>query len=297
MLAGMEIGRMGIVGASGFLGGELARQASAAGWVVAGFSRSVREPDGVISEWREWSGSPDVSGLDAVVNLAGDPINKRWTESNKRKFRESRVGVTETVVSAIRGAEEKPKVLLNGSAVGIYGDRGDEVLDEGAGPGAGYLADLCIDWEAAAEDLTGVRVVRWRTGVVLGKGGMAWDQLRLVFSLGLGGRLGNGRQWMPWVHVEDLAGGMLHAIGAGLSGPVNGSAPEPERNAEFTRKVAAALHRPAFMHAPGWALKLVLDGFGGALLQSQRAMPAALLSSGFRFRFPSLESALDDLLA
>lgn len=290
-------GRMGIIGASGFLGGELARQASATGWAVAGFSRSAREPDETVSEWREWSDSPDVSGMDAVVNLAGAPINQRWTEANKRKFRASRVGVTETLVSAIRSAESKPSVLLNGSAVGIYGDRGDDLLDEGAPPGDGYLADLCVDWEAAAEVLDQLRVVRWRTGVVLGKGGMAWDQLRRVFTLGIGGRLGDGRQWMPWVHVEDLAGGMLHAIEAGISGPVNGTAPEPERNADFTRKVAKAMHRPAFMHAPGWALKLVLDGFGGALLQSQRAVPQALLTSGFRFRFPSLESALDDLLA
>jgi uncharacterized protein (TIGR01777 family) len=295
----MTVGKrkMGIVGASGFIGGELARQASEAGWEVVGYSRSKRDPDAVVAEWREWSGEPCVSGLDVIVNLAGEGIDKRWTESNKRSFRESRVGVVETIVGAVQRAEQRPKVFLNGTAVGFYGDRGDELLDEGSSPGDGYLAELCKDWEKAADSvgLLGVRVLTWRTGVVLGQGGAAWRKMRLAFSCGLGGRLGGGSQWMPWIHVEDLVAGMLHMLDTDYAGPVNATAPEPERNADFTRQLAKALHRPAFMHAPAWALKLGLGGFAGALLASQRAVPKVLLQEGYRFRYPTLELALDEL--
>lgn len=291
-------GRMGIVGASGFIGGELVRQASEAGWEVVGFSRSKRDPGGGVAEWREWSEEPCVSGLDAIVNLAGEGIDKRWTEANKRKFRESRVGVVETIVDALKRADERPKVFLNGTAVGIYGDRGDEVLEEDAGAGEGFLAGLCEDWERAADPAAGmgVRVVSWRTGVVLGRGGAAWDKMSKAFSLGVGGRLGKGDQWMPWIHVEDLVGGMLHVLGTNYGGPVNAVAPEPERNTDFTRKLGRALHRPAFMHAPAWALKLALGGFADALLASQRVEPKVMLQENYRFRYPSLESALDELV-
>ena len=291
-------GRIGIIGASGFLGGELARQASGSGWQVVGFSRRPPALDDAVADWRDWGGDPDVAGLDVLVNLAGASIAKRWTATNRKIFRESRVGVTETLVRAIEKAVNPPKVLLNGSAVGIYGDRGDEVLREDTPVGEGFLAGLCRDWEAAADSVKtmGVRVLKWRTGVVLGRGGEAWTKMRMTFALGLGGRFGNGRQWMPWIHVQDLAGAMLHAINEGLSGPINGTAPEPERNADFARMLAGALHRPAFLHAPGWALKIALGDFGGVLLESQRAVPEALLESGFRFRFPTLPEALDDLV-
>ena len=291
-------GRMGIVGASGFIGGELVRQASEAGWEVVGYSRRARDPGDGVAEWREWSQEPCVSGLDVIVNLAGEGIDKRWTEANKRLFRESRVGVVESIVGALRQAEARPGVFLNGTAVGIYGDRGDEELDEGASVGSGYLSELCEDWEKAADPAgeLGVRVLKWRTGVVLGRGGAAWSKMRMAFSLGAGGRLGGGDQWMPWIHVEDLVGGMLHVLGADYAGPVNATAPAPERNADFTRKLAKALHRPAFMHAPAWALKLGLGGFADALLASQRAMPKVLLKQGYRFRFPTLERAFGELV-
>ena len=163
---------MGIVGASGFIGGELVRQASEAGWEVVGYSRSERKPGDGVSEWREWGDEPCVCGLDVIVNLAGEGIDKRWTEERKKQFRESRVGVVETIVGALRRAERRPLVFLNGTAVGIYGDGGDEVIEEGAPVGDGYLAELCRDWEKAADpaaDLD-VRVLQWRTGVVLGEG-------------------------------------------------------------------------------------------------------------------------------
>ncbi len=290
-------GKLGIVGASGFIGGVLSDLAGSHGWSVVGFSRRPRNPAGSVSEWREWSGRPDVSGLDALVNLAGESIAQRWTASNRKLFHESRVGVTETLVSAIAEAGQGPRVLVNGSAVGIYGDRGDEMLTDQAEPGAGYLADLCVEWESTAMPLRdrGVVVSLLRTGIVLGRGGDAWERMKKVFSLGLGGRFGSGCQWMPWIHVDDLAGGILHAIQHQLDGPLNGVAPEPERNKDFTEKLAKSLSRPAFVHAPEWGLKVGLGEFGGALLASQRAVPEALLDSGFRFRFPSLESALAEL--
>jgi uncharacterized protein (TIGR01777 family) len=294
-------GQLGIVGASGFIGRELARQAAAAGWRVCGFSRSPRKAGGGIAAWRDWPERPDFRGLDALVNLAGEPVNRRWTAERRRQLRDSRIGVTERIAAGLAAlpAAERPRVLVNSSAVGIYGDRGDEILEEGAAPGSGYLADLCRDWEKAADRVAeqGPRVMKWRTGVVLGREGAAFKQMLIPFRLGVGGRLGSGRQWLPWIHVEDLTASMLHGIGhPTLSGPVNGSAPEPERNLDFTRKLGKALRRPAVLPVPPLALKLVLGEFAGAVLSSQRAIPRALLESGFRFRFPTLDEALADLL-
>ncbi|MCW1921276.1 TIGR01777 family oxidoreductase [Luteolibacter arcticus] len=294
-------GSLGIVGASGFVGRQLARQATAAGWKVCGFSRQARGPEPGIPAWREWSESPDLRGLTALVNLAGEPINQRWTAENKRRFHESRIGVTESLRRGVEklAEEERPRVLVNSSAVGIYGDRGDEILEDDAKSGTGYLADLCRDWEVAADGVAGLglRVMKWRIGVVLGREGASFKQMLLPFRLGLGGRLGPGTQWMPWIHVEDLAGSMLHGIGhASLVGPVNGSAPEPERNADFTRKLAKALKRPAFMTVPPFALKMVIGDFSAAALSSLRAVPRALLDSGYRFRYPTLEMALEELV-
>lgn len=291
---------LGIVGASGFIGRELAGQAAREGWRVVGYSRSPRAGDDTISGWREWSGGPEVDlrGLEALVNLAGHPIDRRWTAENRRLFRESRVGVTAALSAALRGlpAGARPRVWINGTAVGIYGDRGDEILEETAAPGAGYLAGLCCDWEAAAAD-SPVRTIQLRTGMVLGREGAAFGKMRRIFKLGLGGRLGSGRQWQPWIHVQDLAGAILHGIGhPTLAGPVNGSAPEPERNAELTRKLARALRRPAWFPAPPFALRLLLGDFAGAVLASERAVPRALLESGFRFRFPELGRALEELV-
>lgn len=287
---------VGIVGASGFIGRAVAEEASSKGWRVVGFSRRERAAGGSIAEWRRWSDSVDLSGLDAVVNLAGEPIDRRWTDAVREKLRSSRIGVTETLVEAMAGSA--PEVFVNGSAVGIYGDRGDERLTEEAPAGEGFLADLCRDWEAAAERVpAGVRVAKVRTGIVLGAGGAAWAKMERVFRLGMGGRFGDGRQWMPWIHIADLAGGMVHALDtAEVSGAFNGVAPEPQRNADFTRRLAEAMNRPAVFHAPAWALKLGLGEFADALLASQRVVPDVLLKRGYRFRYPELGAALDDLL-
>lgn len=298
---GSVIRSAGVVGASGLVGRAVSCELAERGIGVSGFSRrpAGRSQPGV-AEWRS-SEDLDVAGLDAVVNLAGESVARRWTAANRRAFHASRVGLTGRLVDSIGrlGQADRPRLLVNASAVGIYGDGVDEVLDESAAPGKGYLAELCVEWEQAAvrAEQLGVRVVCLRIGVVLGRGGPAFEKLRRLFALGVGGRLGSGRQWMPWVHIADLAGAVGFMLCDGrLDGPVNGTAPGPERNAEFTRKLAAELHRPALLPVPGFALKLVLGGFGGALLEGQRAVPGALLESGFEFRFPDLESALSDLL-
>lgn len=291
--------RIAILGVTGFIGGGLPAMLARRGWVCTGVSRSG---GGNVDGVETWSTPTDFdpAGYDAILNLAGESIDRRWTAANRRIFRESRVGLTDTLVHAIHDlpATERPKVLVNGSAVGIYGDRGDRPLDESAAPGRGPLADLCRDWEAAAlaAETFGLRVVVLRTGIVLGRGGGAFAKLRRVFRLGLGGRLGSGEQWMSWIHLDDLRRAIVRAVeSASLSEAVNAVAPAPERNADFTRKLAAALHRPAVLPVPAGVLKLALGGFGAALLDSQRAIPAALAADGFEFRHPTLESALTDL--
>lgn len=292
--------RIAILGVTGFIGHGLPAMFAAEGFACTGVSRSGSGAVQGVDRWQ----TPDalnLAGHHVVINLAGEPIDRRWNAENKRRFHESRVGVTRRVVAAISGLppDARPKVLVNTSAVGIYGDRGDDVLTESSAPGGDYLAELCADWEATAieAEALGVRVVRPRIGVVLGRGGPAFGKLLLVFKSGLGGRLGSGRQWMPWIHLDDLRGALVHAvISDSLTGAANCSAPHPERNRDFTRKFAAAVHRPAVLPVPGFALKLALGGFGGALLASQRALPAALEADGFRFRHPTLESALADLV-
>ena len=292
--------RVAIIGVTGFIGHGLPEMFAEKGAVCTGVSRSGGGDVSGVDRWQT-PDAMDFSGHQAVINLAGAPIDRRWTEENKRRFHESRVGVTRRVVEAIRKLppEDRPQVLVNGSAVGIYGDRGDEVLTESAAPADDYLADLCKQWEAAAmeAEALGVRVVRLRTGIVLGRDGGAFQQLSTVFKLGIGGKLGSGRQWMPWIHVDDLRRAILHAVfSESLTGAVNGSAPAAERNRGFTRKLATALHRPAIFRVPGFALKLALGEFGGTLLGGQHARPAALDADGFVFRYPTLESALAELV-
>jgi uncharacterized protein len=292
--------RAAIIGVTGFVGRGLPELLREKGIATTGVSRSGGGKLAGVDQWQH----PDqlnLAGHQAVINLAGEPIDQRWTEKTRLLFHQSRVGVTHRVVQAIAQlpVEDRPKVLVNASAVGIYGDRHDEILTDTAARGQGYLADLCAAWENAAleAESLGVRVVRLRIGIVLGKDGSAFKKLLLVFKLGIGGRLGSGQQWMPWIHVADLRAAIVHAVVTeSVSGPVNGSAPEPERNADFTRKLASALHRPALIPAPGFALRLVLGEFGGALLAGQRAVPSALDKAGFQFQFPTLERALDDLI-
>ena len=294
------IHRVAIVGVTGFVGRGLPGVFAEKGVATTGISRAGNGSTSGVDRWQ----SPDTldfSGHQAVINLSGEPIDQRWNDRSRQKFHESRVGLTTRVVAAISKLpeNERPAVLVNASAVGIYGDRGEEMLIDTARPGSGYLADLCADWEHAAQgaEALGVRVVRLRIGIVLGKGGSAFEKLRFVIRLGIGGRLGSGQQWMPWIHLEDLRAAIVHSVFSEvLQGPVNGTAPNPERNVDLTRTLAAALHRPAIFPAPAFALKLVLGEFGSALLAGQRAIPAALQADGFHFRFPTLEAAVADLV-
>jgi uncharacterized protein (TIGR01777 family) len=218
----------------------------------------------------------------------------RWTGEKKARIRDSRVKGTRNLVAGLRALPSRPRVLVCASAVGFYGDRGDEVLDEASAPGGDFLAGVCREWEAeaAAAEGLGVRVVHLRLGVVLGRGG-ALRRMLLPFRLGVGGTLGSGRQWFPWIHVEDAAGLFLHAAAAeGLRGPVNAVAPAPCTNREFTKALGRVLRRPTVLPAPRFGVRLALGEFADLLFASARVLPRAALASGYAFRFPGLEEAI-----
>lgn len=292
--------KIAVAGVTGLIGSGLPEIFAARGWETTGLSRKRDGGNSRVACWQSYD-ALDFNGHAAVVNLAGKSVFQRWTEKRFREIRESRLGTTRAIVAAIRRAppENRPRVLINGSAVGIYGDRGDEYLGEDSAAGEGRLARLCREWEEearAAEEL-GVRVVLLRTGIVLGKSGGAFPLMGRVFRCGLGGKLADGRQWMPWIHLADERSIIVHALEhEGISGALNACAPAPERNAAFTRKLASALHRPAVLPAPVWGLKLVLGGFGETLAHSQRAVPEKALETGFRFAFSDLAAAFGDLL-
>lgn len=287
---------VGIIGASGWLGEHLTAALLEQGRQVVGFSRRPREDQDF--EWRQWDGEGeiDLSGVGGVVNLAGEAIDQRWNQKRKEAFYRSRITLTENLVNAVSASEVK--VLLNSSAVGIYGDRKEVLLSEGSKPGAGYLAELCVAWEKAAmvaED-SGIRVCCLRTGVVLGRGGRAWEKIRKVFRLGLGGKLGDGRQWMPWIHLDDEIGGIIHCLDQDLSGPVNLVSPYPVRNEELTLILSRAVARPAIFPVPRLALKLVFGEFAEeGLLASQKVEPAVLKKDRYQFKYSHIGHALADL--
>ncbi len=253
--------------------------------------------------WDPEAGPPPAAALDgveAVFHLAGDSVGEgRWTAAKKARIRDSREKGTRNLVAALAALPKRPRVLVSASAVGWYGDRGEEVLDEAAPAATDFLGEVCAAWEAEARkaEALGVRVVRLRLGVVLGEGGGALGRMLLPFRLGVGGRLGSGRQWMPWVHRDDVVGLALHAAAtASLSGAVNAVSPNPVTNAEFTRTLGRVLRRPAFLPAPAFALRLALGEFAEVLLASTRAVPRTAEQSGYRFRHPDLEQALRSIL-
>jgi uncharacterized protein (TIGR01777 family) len=238
--------------------------------------------------------------VEVVFNLAGEPVFEgRWTDEKKRRIRDSRVVGTRNLVSTIAASESRPKVLVSASAVGYYGDRGDEELDETSTSGHDFLAEVCVDWEreAMVAEQLGVRVVCVRIGIVLAPGGGALATMLTPFRMGIGGRLGSGRQWMPWVHIKDLAGAMLHASrNDAIRGPMNGVAPRPVTNADFTRALANAVRRPALLPVPRIALRLALGEVSDILLASQRVFPKVAENSGYVFEHPDLAGALEDVM-
>jgi uncharacterized protein len=242
-----------------------------------------------------------LEGLDAVVHLAGENLaGGRWTASRKAAIRDSRVLGTRLLSQTLAAAAQPPRVLISASAIGYYGDRGEEVLTEATLPGTGFLSQVCQEWEEATGPAAarGIGVVLLRFGVILSRTGGALTKMLPLFRLGLGGRLGHGRQFWSWIHIDDVAATILHAVQEQtLSGPVNVVSPQPVTNAEFTRTLAAVLGRPAVLPAPAFALKLALGEMAdAALLSSARVLPEKLQRSGFRYRFPDLRGALEQLL-
>jgi uncharacterized protein (TIGR01777 family) len=265
--------------------------------------RAIGQLSGRVLAWDPLDGPPPAEafdGVDVVFHLAGESVAEgRWTAAQKQRKRDSRVIGTRHLVAGIARAGHRPRTLVSASAVGYYGDRGEEELTETSPPGDDFLADVCIAWEkeALAAEEAGVRVALLRTGIVLGQGG-ALAKMLLPFKLGAGGPLGNGRQWMPWIHVADMAGLYLHAAAnEAIRGPVNATAPNPVRNSEFTKALGRALHRPAFMPAPYIGLRIAFGEFAKVLFASQKVLPKVAEETGYAFEFPEIAGALAEILA
>ena len=241
-----------------------------------------------------------VSGFDAVIHLAGESIFGRWTTGKKAKIRDSRVVGTFNLSSALAQARDKPQVFVCGSAIGYYGNRGDEILREESAPGAGFLAEVCQDWEEATTPAVraDIRTAHIRTGVVLSPKGGALGAMLTPFRMGLGGRTGSGQQWLSWIDVRDMVGAIHHILKNDLiQGPVNMVAPKPVRNADFARTLANALSRPAIFPLPAFAVKLVFGEMGeDLLLGSQKVEASKLISTGYPFRYRELKTSLESLL-
>lgn len=303
--------RVAVTGSSGLIGTALVAALEAAGHRATRVVRPGSSTGGGI-RWDPASGHVDPAGfegVDAVVNLAGRSIGeRRWDAGEKRLLRSSRVDATLLLAGALAGLERPPRVLLNASAVGIYGDRGDEVLDESAPPGEGFFAGLCRDWEAATTPAAeaGIRVVCLRSAIVLSGRGGALGRLLAPFGpawlspyrWGLGGWIGNGRQWWPWISLDDEVRAVVHLLGSGISGPVNLAAPAPATNQEFMKAVGGALGRPVWFPIPRFALRVLLGtGLAEAtLFDSQRVVPSRLEADGFRFADTGLDDALRSAL-
>jgi uncharacterized protein len=290
--------RIGITGATGFIGRHLLAAARNAGHDVIGYSRSPAPRAGFV-EMRAWQPvrEADFSGLDALIHLAGENIFGLWTGRKKEAIRRSRVDDTCALIARLRELPRPPRVLVSAGGSSYYGDAGDSELTEAAPAGSGFISEVARAWDdAAAEGAGFMRVVRLRTGMVLGRDGGAAAVLGRLFRLGLGGRLGSGRQWMPWIHVSDLARLFLFATESpALSGPVNAVAPGAVTNAVFTKAVAAAVRRPAIFPAPAFVLKRLPGGMGDVFLHSQRLVPAAAQAAGFTWLFPDLTAAAADV--
>jgi len=296
-----------MTGASGLVGTALAAELRAAGDTVNRFVRASADAAAGASDvpWNPETGDMNLAaaeGTDAVVNLAGASIGGgRWTPKRKALLRSSRVDLTERLVAGLGRLKSPPKIFISASAIGYYGDRGDEVLREESAAGAGFLAEVCREWEEAAAPAVqaGIRTAHLRTGIVLSPKGGALGAMLVPFRLGLGGRTGDGRQWMSWIDVQDMVGGILHILkNEEMRGPVNMVAPAPVTNAEFAKTLASVLRRPAIFPMPAFVAKLAFGEMGEELLLgSQKVEPGKLISSGYLFRYRELRASLEGLLA
>jgi uncharacterized protein len=300
--------RVVITGGTGVIGSALARELGEAGHEVVILTRDTSKAGPLPPNTRavEWDGRTAagwgslLDGGTGIVHLAGEGIAEgRWTEEKKRRIRDSRVESGKAVLAAIHQAKEKPRVLLQGSAVGYYGPRGDEVVDETHPPGNDFLGRVCVEWEASTAEAEsfGVRRAILRTGIVLTPKGGALPKMAMPFRLGMGGSLGNGRQWFPWIHIADEVGAIRFLLEREEGrGPFNLTAPNPLTNRDFSHTLGRALHRPSFAFAPAFALRLALGEMAESLLAGQRAVPRRLLEMGYVFRYPEALPALQNLL-
>jgi uncharacterized protein (TIGR01777 family) len=297
-----------VTGASGFIGSALCDALLARGDSVVGLTRDPQRARGTNPSvsWHPWEPTLErpsaaaFEGVDGVVNLQGEKINQRWSEDAKRRIMESRRTGTRNLIAAIAGLERKPSVLVNQSAIGFYGDRGEAMVDESAESGEGYDAEVVREWEAAAHEAEGIglRLVVVRTGHVLDAGGGLLAELLPPFKLGVGGPLAGGRQYMSWIHIDDEVGILLWALDDDkVSGTVNSTAPNPITNRELSQAIGRALRRPASVPVPGFVLDLKFGSeFGKVLRGGQRVMPRRALDLGYEFRYPEIDGALRNLL-
>jgi len=296
--------KIAVTGATGLIGAALCERLRQEGNDVLVITRRENSSSPFTVHWNPERGELDtrsLEGVDAVVHLAGETIAERWTPEKKERIRTSRVAGTRFLVDGLKRLSKRPSVLIGSSAVGFYGNRGDEELDEGSPPGTGFLPEICQAWEAevARASELGMRAVRLRTGIVLSTKGGALAKMLLPFKLGLGGPVGSGSQWMSWIHIDDVVGGYHFALHhSDLSGAANLTAPQPVRNADFTRALGRALRRPAFLPAPGFALKLIFGEMAqDLLLDGQKVLPRRLESAGYKFQHTGIDDALADVVS
>jgi uncharacterized protein (TIGR01777 family) len=295
----MDSARVLISGASGLIGQAVVTTLSAEGYKISCLTRSQAKAEDVHWDPSQPLSSALVSGFDAVVHLAGESIVGRWTDAKKKRIRESRVLGTRNLSEALAKTSQRPPVLVCASAVGYYGSRGDEILREDSSSGNDFLSEVCREWEGAAKPAidVGIRTVHTRFGLVLSRKGGALQKMLLPFRLGAGGRVGSGKQWWSWVDLQDVAGGILHAIKSNLQGPVNFVAPNPTTNLEFTKALGSVLSRPTIFPVPAFAARLAFGQMADELLlASQRVEPVKLQASGYQFKFAELQKSLESIL-
>jgi uncharacterized protein (TIGR01777 family) len=295
-----------LTGATGFLGARLVSELSEAGHELSILGRhkgSSLPSNARFTTWDATRSEPppeSLAGAAAVINLVGEPVARRWNDEVKRRIRASRVEGTRTLVRALSKVAPPPSVLVNASAIGYYGSRGDEILTEQSPAGSDFLANLTKDWEEAADSAEqfGTRVVKVRIGIVLGKEGGALTQMLRPFRFGLGGRLASGQQWMSWIHLDDVVGLMMFAMrNKAVRGPLNATAPNPARNSELTTELGRVLHRPAILPVPAIAVRALFGEMADFILASQRVLPKVAESAGYQFRFRELRGTLENILS